>query len=233
MSPDTSHLLALWGASGTGKTSTLAGWVLGCPGTTWHRGDRETQDSQRRLGDIWTQLQRNQLPPGTPGPSLFTLRHTAGLALRMRDMRGGTAERALSVGTDDHDALACADAALFFVEWPRAHTEGGQHALRHGLTELRPDRPRALVITKCELGLDRGQYQRFANDPHGFASHLPPSLASAVARFQPDEIYPVTTYGWSPGGQPNHTWDELGRLVPWNIAPEGLAAPFEYVLASL
>jgi hypothetical protein len=228
--------IALWGASQVGKTTTLAAY-FGRETPEWvAQVDEDTRKTLRRFAQIWDALRRNQLVPVTTGPHRFSLRHRAGPLLTFRDIQGGDVRN--PEGSGEGPSLFAADAALIFCEWPGPRTAESETALQNALIELLPERPAAVVITKCEAHLEEAEFLRFAEAPLEFAAtHLPlaplvPLLRRALAHFRQLQIAPVTVYGWN-GGRPAHSYDEFGRLVPWEINPAEVERPFAFVLAAL
>lgn len=234
---ETKKTIVLWGASQVGKTTTLAAY-LGKHRPQWiERSHSATQSSLQDLQEIWGTLQRNQIAPGTTVVSHHTLRHRDGCTLLFRDMRGINA-RSLRANPEDAKALAQADAAVIFLEWPSSRVVEVQTAINNALQVLGRDLPTALVMTKCESHLTSGEFAKFAEDPLGFARQHSPlhalldSLESFVEHFRHGALFPVTVYGWN-GSRPAHFYDEFGRLVPWHIRPVLVDRPFEYLLNRL
>lgn len=229
--------VALWGASQVGKTTTLAAY-LGQYKPWWiHRDHPDSRTTLRFFQGIWDNLQRNRLVAGTTASDEYKLRHLDGRTILFRDMQG---KRSVStwIHAGDADALTQADAAMVFLEWPGPRAADGRAAIENALQELRPDRPVALVITKCESFLTAGEFASFADDPLGFAQrHDVPAdllerLQSFVDHFRRGALFPVTVYGWN-GSRPAHLYDEFGRLVPWYIRPAMVDRPFEHILSCL
>ncbi|HLX08673.1 MAG TPA: hypothetical protein VKY89_12510 [Thermoanaerobaculia bacterium] len=228
--------IVLWGASQVGKTTTLAAY-FGRATPEWvAQADGDTRQTLRRFAQTWDALRRNQLVPGTLEPRLFSLRHRAGPRLTFRDIQGGNARNPEASG--EGPLLFAADAALIFCEWPGARTADSETALKNALIELLPERPAALVITKCEAHLGEADFLRFADSPLDFAAAHPPLaplvplLEGASRHFRQLQIAPVTVYGWN-DGRPAHSYDEFGRLVPWEINPAEVERPFDFVLTAL
>src|SRR5262245_45002828 len=107
------RVVALWGASQVGKTTTLAAY-FGKQTPAWiDQSDAETRGALRGFREIWDALRRNQLVAGTTEPKLFSLRHRDGRSMVFRDMKGGQS-RYPSRDPAEHKALFEADAALVF-----------------------------------------------------------------------------------------------------------------------
>jgi hypothetical protein len=231
------RVVALWGASQVGKTTTLAAY-FGKQIPPWiDQEDAETRGTLRGFREIWDALRRNQLVAGTSAPKVFSLRRRDGTVVGFRDMQGGQVRFPNQNGSET-DALFKADAAMVFCEWPGARSADDENALENALIDLLPERPTALVITKCEAHLSEGEFLNFAADPLEFSHrHTPlapllPLMEKFQAHFKRLQIAPITVYGWN-GGRPAHFHDELGRLVPWNIRPADVERPFDFLLHAL
>jgi hypothetical protein len=229
--------ISLWGAAQAGKTTTLAAY-FGKHTPHWiDQNDAASRKTLHEFKEIWDALRRNQIVAGTTGPRTFTLRHRDGVALGFRDMQGGRTR--FPDRFQEPDPLFRSDAAMVFYEWPGQRTMENETALDRALIELLPGHPTVLVITKCEAHLCAREFLEFASAPLAFASSHPPLapllplLRRYLAHFDRRlAIAPITVYGWN-AGRPAHSYDEFGRLIPWNIQPAEVDRPFDFVLKSL
>lgn len=230
--------IALWGEYSVGKTTALAAYFCHgpqLPSWTEPVEPTDTNKSQTELELVWRTIYSNRLPPGTQMPRTFDFRHTAtNTMVKFRDMRGIDAGNPNAEA--DVAAISAAAAAMFFVSWP----EGDGNAAHIGAVlqaqrRMRPDRPRALLITKVECHLSRAEVAEFAlSDPgeaakkHGFS----PQFIELIKAF-PNAVFPVSVFGYHDDGLPAQYRDEFGRLVPWKIRPVNIRPAFEYVLSEL
>jgi hypothetical protein len=234
--PGLGLMISLWGASQAGKTTTLAAY-FGKQTPEWvDQGDQASRETLFKFRETWDALRRNQIVAGTTAPATFTLRHRDGLAIGFRDMQGGNAR--YPDRTRESEPLFQSDAAIVFYEWPGQRAANNEAAVENALIGLLPRHPTALAITKCEAQVTEADFLRFAAAPMAFAARHPPlapllpMLQRYTRHFRNLVIAPITVYGWN-AGRPAHSYDEFGRLVPWNIQPAEVERPFDFVLHSL
>jgi hypothetical protein len=228
--------VSLWGASQAGKTTSLAAY-FGKQTPEWiDQGDRATRETLFKFKETWDALRRNQIVAGTTEPGTFTLRHRDGPPIAFRDMQGGNVR--YPTRTEEAEPLYRSDAAIVFYEWPGQRAISNEAALENALIGLLPRHPAALAITKCEAHLTEVEFLQFVAAPLAFAAQHPPLrplvplLQRYRAHFHRLVIAPITVYGWN-GGRPAHSYDEFGRLVPWNIQPAEVERPFDFILHTL
>jgi len=234
--------IVMWGETRVGKTTALAAALCRRPPRWLDASKRESIDSISELTPIWTALERNRVPPGTPHATTYAIRHQDGRLLRFRDMRGGNAG---TLAGDDLAAIESAAALMIFISWPGA---GYVKELAAAMNPLRiyRNRPTALVITKidCFLTIEEAAVLTLSPDPERLRSlrlsraargeaRVPAAFTEFVSLFQPRATFPVSVYGYRDGSYPAHYPNEFGRLVPWEIAPLNVERPFDYIVSEL
>jgi hypothetical protein len=182
------------------------------------------------LTSYWNRLKRNQLPEGTQKPEYLTLKHRDGRLIRFRDMKGGDAE---DLSPEDTKALLEAQAVMICVEWPSRRITSNNLAYENARHFTQ--RSYAIVITKVECYLAPEQVLHFTQNPIGMAKKMKTgeSFIRLLENTPLNRVFPISVYGYSEGNFPAHYRDEFGRLLPQNIKPFGVNAPFDYVLKQI
>lgn len=219
--------VALWGATETGKTTCLATYV--CHYRPDEHGlleiaNPDSHEAVHRLSEVHDRLVNNLLPPGTstpPDPYRFRLKGT-GEAIELRDMRGG------DVGdVDAKRTLAQADAVIYFIEWPTRLAD--LVAIRRANLHRGVKHQDAIVVTKCEKYLADSEFKEAIVTSRDCET-LPDEYRETLRSLAPNRVFLTTVYGWQRGGRPAQFLNEVGRQVPWKIAPEGIKRAFDEAL---
>lgn len=150
--------------------------------------------------------------------------------MRFRDIKGGDAVHPTE---DEIAALQQASGVLLCVEWPNQSLVINDVAF--GNARLFAKCPYALMITKVECHLTFDQYMLFRLNPIDVASkqQLPESFIQLLKSVPSHAIFPISVYGYTEENRPALYLDEFGRLIPQNINPKGIAAPFDHLMAQI
>ena len=238
--------VVLWGASQVGKTTALAAYLCHQPQSTENANDQHNEWLDRQADETvatlkwlnrfcWNYLRKNLRPPSTIVPQFFKVKHADGRLIRFRDMKGGHAVDPTHAESDlDYEAVRNASALIYFVEWPGQRIVNDLIAVEQGKLYA-PDCPSVLAVTKVECFLSPAQFGRFFHDPIRVAVEMksPAGFIQILNGIPPDNIFPISVYGYSEEGFPAQYYDEFGRLVPQNIKPVGVDSLFERVLKGL
>ncbi len=229
--------IVLWGATQSGKSTALAAYLWNGEVEWLDRRSKETEQTLVRLGsDIWDALKENRLPSGTVEARSYAVRHRQGHMIRFRDMRGEFT-RNLELHAEDLESLRTAQAAILFVEWPSHLAVENMGAVERALKLISNDLPIAVVVTKVECALTMTDFSLLAMDKGNHLSRmeLDTDTLNYLTRLYMlrHPVFPISVYGYDRDGNPAHYRDEFGRLVPRNIDPFNVNAPFDHVLQQL
>jgi hypothetical protein len=120
---------------------------------------------------------------------------------------------------------------LFVCEWLGADVANDMAAVESALHLCRNLKV-GLALTKSERGLD-------ADDPHWDA---PPGWWRQHDCWRPyrqvfeafgDRVWPTSAYGFDSDGRPACLLSEFGQLMPFQIAPRNVEAPFRWFIREL
>jgi hypothetical protein len=223
--------ITLWGSTSAGKTTALAAYIAAC-GPAWLAADPATEANgdARTLRKTWFELKANRLVEGTAKGLDYCFGHVDGHRVTFRDVDGGTTIRA-EPGSDELNRLRTATAVLLFIDMTTMALREPLQSVENALSERR-DIPAAVVLTKCECVMSAAEFGPFALDPlkksHVGEAVLPMQL---LERFE-KRIFPITVYGWNDGG-PAQYLDEFGRVVPADVSPALVKAPFDFAVNAL
>jgi len=222
--------LLLWGETQVGKTTLLATGLLAepdrLPSINWSASSAAVQEN---LLARWNRLKRNRLVDATVAPASFTLELRNGNTLGIRDIRGSMSREPAK---EDYFARpGMAQGVLFVTEWEGADIAAHMVAIEAALPFCQ-EQCTGLAITKCERGLD-------TDDPHW---HNPLGWwrehecwqphASLLERFG-ERVWATTAYGFDVDGRPNCLLGEFGQILPYQIRPRNVWAPFGWFFKEL
>lgn len=226
----------LWGDTQVGKTTLLTTALYGPRAgrleAVVDRG-RSASALASTLLPHWRRLSRNLwIQPTSQDFIDIPLVTKSGNNLRLRDVRGGLSRQLESPAVLAELERDRPDAYLFLLEWD-SRDLGNQMLAVTGALDLCGDRPRGLVFTKCERTLDEG-------DPcwRGEARwwRAQPALAphAHVLESFGEAVWACSAYGYHAAtGQPAVLLGEFGQLMPYQIAPQGVSEPFDWLLDRL
>lgn len=230
--------IVLWADTQAGKTSALAAYFYHDPlkrTPNWVDWDApETKETMLFLmTSYWSKLRLNVPIPANQVPQTLPARHRDGRLIRFRDIRGEDAVNLQSL--EENNALDKAAAALFCIEWPNRRAATNFLAYEFARQRIRARTPFALMITKVECYLTLEQVACFTHSPLEVAKQLgmEEGFLNVLEMTPLHCIFPVSVYGYSTTGLPAHYYDEFGRLMPKNIRPYGVAAPFDYLIKQI
>jgi hypothetical protein len=235
---DQNQDVVLWADSQAGKTSALAAYFLHDPQKRtpdWVDWDApETRETLHFLmTKYWKDLKLNQRTRSTVSYEVLLVKHRDGRVIHFRDMRGANAVDLQS--PEDNKALDNAAAVLLCVEWPDQRAATNFLAYEIARSRIKTNTPYALMITKVECYLTLEQVLRFTHSPLEMARQLgmEEGFLGVLEMTPSNRTFPVSVYGYSSNGLPAHYYDEFGRLVPKNIRPYGVAAPFDFLIRQI
>jgi hypothetical protein len=227
-------LLLLWGETQVGKTTLLATGLLARPAelpeidwTAGHEGDGR----EKVLGH-WHRLRRNQLIEPTSRETSLTLTLRNGNRLRVRDTRGGDSREPFGVVANPAGlAGETPQGVLFVTEWEGLDVARHMAAVEAALPLCR-GRKVGLAFTKCEKELD-------PEDP-GWRGGLGwwrehecwRPYATVLGQFG-RQVWATSAYGYDPDGRPACLLGEFGQLMPYQVDPYNVAAPFAWFFKEL
>jgi hypothetical protein len=216
------RVLLFWGDIGAGKTSLLATGLLGRVAYTrldvvdWGLSLPSVQDGlmaqYRRLTTNLVTIPTTGIPPGVR----VRLRGTD-RAVLFQDMMGEHARHAER--PEPRQLLEGAHAVLFVLAWSAGEWGRQFDAIAAALPAV-GDRPSALAFTMCERVLERehpawlpgGEQTEWWADLADWNGH-----EETLRKF--GAVWPTSSYGFSPAGDPACVLDEFGEMIPYNIDP--------------
>lgn len=219
--------ICIWGHRGEGKSSLFATFLcdLATRKEFPHINPIRSAAAMEHFQHFYRLLSQNQLPPPTASPGSFEVVDTRGRTIRIRDMVGGRAGGE-TLHPEDAQALRESDAVMLVHQWPNESSRPATDAVEAAIAQLPRDRPAVLALTKVEARLPKARAVGFNNgtlSPRDVG--LPHSIERLVDVCGRDRTFAVSVYGYH-GDRPASVRDELGRVLPCNIAPFCCALPF-------
>jgi hypothetical protein len=227
--------LLLWGETQVGKTTLLAAGLLARPGELpeidWAAGGE--RDGRDKVLGHWHRLRRNLLLEPTSREAVLTLTLRNGNRLTVRDVRGGDCREPFRVIGDPAEGVenAAPHGVLFVTEWEGQDVAQHMAAVEAALPLCR-GRKVGLAITKCEKELD-------ADDPGWRGAEgwwrehdCWRPYAALLASFG-RQVWATSAYGHAADGRPACLLGEFGQVMPYQVEPRNVAAPFAWFFKEL
>ncbi len=222
--PPTSDIpsIALWGASGAGKSCWLAAALLSDPPPQVDL-PASAEALAGALGPLWEAHRSGRPVPPTHTPAEIALTLASGHTVRLVDLPGST-----HLGPAAAERLRSATGVLLVHPWgapPPAALDAAWQASRSGHC--------GLVLTGLERSLpeESPAWER----PPGWwrASTWGQDNEGALARFGA-AVWPTSAMGYDTVcGTPALLLGDFGQLVPSAIRPRGVGAPLAWMLERL
>jgi hypothetical protein len=222
--------LLLWGEQAVGKTTLMVTGLLAYPDRlppiNWMAEPREEKEKLHRW---WRELSLNQNLVGTMKHQTLTLELTNGNRLLIRDIQGLLSRKPLE--EESFRRAGQGQGVLFVCEWAGPSIANHLAAVEAALTLCRGI-PFGLALTKSEKGLS-------GDDPHW---HAPAGWWRQHACWRPytrileafgDRVWPTSAFGFDEDGRSCCLLDEFGLLMPYQIRPRNVEAPFRWFLQEL
>jgi hypothetical protein len=240
MSDKEERRLLMWGATQVGKTTLLAfgllhQWSLR-PSINWGLSADASRNEAR--GDVVAKLHRhyqgmarNRLGSPTLDRTDFTLVFDSGAHLKVRDIKGAQSRDPFEEEMLRHPAPR--QGVLFMMEWAGDKIGEQMSAVHSGLMLCQSTRQKVgLIITKCELELD-DQDPAWRCRPGWWRDQPWLQPYQGIVSLFGNQVWATSTYGYDEGGRPCCVLDEFGRVMPYNLQPRNVGAPFRWVFQEL
>jgi len=224
-------LLLLWGDTQVGKTTLVAAALKGRQRELPMVDFVNSPDVDTVLGYQWSRLQRNLLVMPTKHDKhldvLLTLRD--GGSLEVRDIPGALTAEVHK--PEVRELVLRADAILLVAEWQARNLEGQMNAIGISWAILQ-ERLTGLAFTKCERRLDAGDPE-WRGEPGWWKSGGFRVKHEQLLEEFGEAVWPTSAYGYDADSRPNCLLGEFGQVIPFNVSPKNVAAPFQWFLKRL